>query len=93
MKWFIQNKRKVELWEKDKTPMQRAIINAKIRFREWNRKTHGIGMIMILLVIVLMLVNIPAYIKMYSNEPQKLRIQQEIIIGSCDIGGKCYKFA
>ena len=43
-------KRKPELWEQDKTPLQITIINAKLRFAKFNRETHGMGFLMILLL-------------------------------------------
>lgn len=45
--------RKKELWEKDKTWLQRKMINLKLAVMRYNRQTHGLGGIFILMVIVL----------------------------------------
>ena len=50
MQW---NNRKKEYWEMDKHPIQIWMLNMKIKYRKWMLKTHGLGFIVILLIIAL----------------------------------------
>jgi len=54
--------KKKEYWERDKNAFQRARINFRIWFMQFNRKTHGLGIIFIMLVIVIIIVQAIPYI-------------------------------
>ncbi len=87
MQW---NRKKKELWEMNKSPYQRFRINFKIAMDKYNRRTHGLGLLFMILIGALIVVTI---IPLLYTPTIKQRIQSEIIIGNCDIGDRCYKFA
>jgi len=74
MKWN-RDARKKELWEKDKNSFQRARINIRLWFLKFNRQTHGMGIIFIMLVIIIIIVQAMSYIipTPVSQEMQNLQ--------------------
>lgn len=86
-------KRKKELWELNKTPYQRFKINARIAWRRFDIQTRGMGLCLLcILGMMLVLTLLPPLVNyIFGNYEKKQQV--EIIIGNCDIGARCYKYA
>lgn len=50
---FNSKKRRKELWEKDKTWIQKARINAGVFWRRFMVQTHGMGLIMVIFLVAI----------------------------------------
>lgn len=86
MKW---NRDKKELWENDKTKFQIWKINTKLKIAKFNRQTHGMGMMIIVMMFFLVAFMI---VQLIVNAPQHIdtaEAQQSIKIAQCMIHGGC----
>lgn len=54
----VKRQKKVELWERDLSPIAKFKINARIAWRRFDVQTRGMGFIFVLLIVVMIVINI-----------------------------------
>lgn len=52
MTYSIDRKKKKELWEENKTPLERFKINARVMWRRFDTQTRGMGLFFVLILAV-----------------------------------------
>lgn len=79
---------KRELWERDKTRIQRARINFSLWLAKFQTKTHGMGIIILLFMAIFLAISIyNVFISAIEHE-EKLKIIRD---AECFTQKGCYK--
>ena len=53
-----RDKKRKELWELNKTPIQKFKINARIAWRRFDIQTRGMGFVLVIIMVMMITINI-----------------------------------